>query len=93
MISQKKYKNAIAILEVLKDFEARFLLGLALLDSGDSIERAKLEFKTCVDHKPEAFVMLAICEKKNGNLILSTQYVQDCIDKVPDYKDALLMKA
>ena len=37
--------------------------------------------------------MLAICEKRSGNSILSTQHVQECIDKYPDYKDALLMKA
>jgi hypothetical protein len=41
LILNKKFKNAIQLLEPLKDTEARFLLGIAYLDSGDSIERAK----------------------------------------------------
>ena len=95
MIQNRKFKNAIQILEPLKDVtnEAKFLLGIAFLDSGESIERAKQEFKACLDFKPDAYIMLAICEKRSGNTNLSTQLVQDCIDKYPNYKDALLMKA
>jgi hypothetical protein len=46
--------------------EIAYLRGLCFLDSGESIKSAIESFKNC-STKPDALIMLAVCEKKSGN--------------------------
>lgn len=52
--------------ESLQGDDIAYLRGLCFLDSGESIKSAIESFKIC-QSRPDAFIMLALCEKKLGN--------------------------
>jgi len=49
-------------------------------------------FKYC-QNKADALIMIAVCEKKQGNKNAAVQWIDQCIEKFPTCKEAYLFKA
>jgi len=66
LIGKKQYKDAIKLTEQSNNDEIFYLRGICFLEINESIKLAVDSFKLC-QSKPESLVMLALCEKKQGN--------------------------